>query len=89
MPAPAITPDSIIALLQEHEILSDEEPVTADSDLFALGLDSLAMMQLLLHLERRFALSIPPAEITRERFVTPLKLARWLQSLTMAVVSGR
>lgn len=88
MPATAITPDSIIALLQEHEILSDDEPVTADSDLFALGLDSLAMMQLLLHLERRFALSIPPAEITRDRFVTPARMAEWLQSV-MVVVSAR
>ena len=88
MPATAITPDSIIALLQEHEILSDDEPVTADSDLFALGLDSLAMMQLLLHLERRFALSIPPAEITRDRFVTPARMAVWLQSV-MVVVSAR
>lgn len=88
MPATAITSDSIIALLQEHEILSDDEPVTADSDLFALGLDSLAMMQLLLHLERRFALSIPPAEITRDRFMTPARMAEWLQSV-MVVVSAR
>lgn len=88
MPATAITSDSIIALLQEHEILSDDEPVTADSDLFALGLDSLAMMQLLLHLERRFALSIPPAKMTREHFVTPARMAEWLQSV-MVVVSAR
>ena len=88
MPATAITSDSIIALLHEHEILSDDEPVTADSDLFALGLDSLAMMQLLLHLERRFALSIPPAEMTRDRFMTPARMAEWLQSV-MVVVSAR
>ena len=88
MPATAITPDSIIALLQEHEILSNDEPVTPDSDLFALGLDSLAMMQLLLHLERRFALSIPPAEMTRDRFMTPARMAEWLQSV-MVVVSAR
>jgi len=38
------------------------------------------MMQLLLHLERHFALSIPQAGITREHFMTPAKLAEWLGS---------
>jgi acyl carrier protein len=77
---PAITPDSIIGLLLEHDILCSEEPVMPDSDLFTLGLDSLAMMQLLLHIERHFALSIPQAGITREHFMTPAKLADWLGS---------
>jgi acyl carrier protein len=52
--------------------------VHADSDLFALGLDSLAMMQLLLHIERDCQVTIPVAEITRERFSTPKRLAEWL-----------
>ena len=79
MPTSTITADSIIALLHEHDILCADEPISAECDLFTLGLDSLAMMQLLLHLERRFELAIPPAEITRERFSTPQRLAAWLQ----------
>ncbi len=79
MPTSDITADSIIALIHEQDILSSDEPISAESDLFTLGLDSLAMMQLLLHLERRFELAIPPAEISRERFSTPQKLADWLQ----------
>jgi acyl carrier protein len=78
MPANAITPEAILHLLHAHAILGSEEPATAQSDLFALGLDSLAMMQLLLHIEREFHLRIPAAEITRERFSTPLRLSEWL-----------
>lgn len=78
MPIATITPDAIISLLQEHEILGGDDAIHAESDLFALGLDSLAMMQLILHLERRFNLSLPAAEVTRERFSSPARLAHWL-----------
>jgi acyl carrier protein len=78
MPSAPLSADSIISLLAEHELLEASEPVNADSDLFALGLDSLAMMQLLLHLERDCEVTIPVAEITRERFSTPRRLSEWL-----------
>jgi len=84
MPTPAVTPESIIALLHEHDILSCEEVITVDSDLFTLGLDSLAMMQLLLHIEQHFQITLPPAEIRRERFTTPTHLAAWLLPLSRA-----
>jgi acyl carrier protein len=82
MPAPAITPETIIALLIEQDILSSEEPVLADSNLFTLGLDSLAMMRLHLHMERELELHIPPQEITGDHFMTPAKLAEWLSQLS-------
>jgi acyl carrier protein len=78
MPMASLSADFIISLLSEHELLEVGEPVQADSDLFALGLDSLAMMQLLLHLERDLKTAIPVAEITRERISTPKRLADWL-----------
>ncbi len=71
----AITAQSIITLMDEHHILDTEEEVHADSDLFALGLDSLATMQLLLQLERSFGVSLAPATIRREHFATPAALA--------------
>lgn len=71
----AITARSIITLLEEHQILETDEQVCADSDLFALGLDSLATMQLLLHLEGVFGVSLPPAMIHRESFATPASVA--------------
>mgnify|MGYP000034026644 CR=1 FL=1 len=81
MPAPTATPESIIALLIENDILGTEDPLGPDSDLFALGLDSLALMQLLLHLENRLGRSIPTSNLIHSHFSTPARLADWLHSL--------
>ena len=84
MPAPIPTPESIITLLIEHDILDTEDPIGAESDLFTLGLDSLALMQLLLHLENRFEVTIPTSNLISSHFSTPTRLADWLRSLHCA-----
>ncbi|MBL9129825.1 MAG: hypothetical protein JNG86_01405 [Verrucomicrobiaceae bacterium] len=73
-----ITAADVIDLLTTEHILEPEEPITPEADLFALGLDSMAMMQLMLQIEERFRLSISPAELTRERFATAKALAAFL-----------
>lgn len=78
MPTAPITPDSVIELLTTEHILEPQEPITADTDLFTLGLDSMAMMQLLLQIEERFRLTVNPAEMTRDRFATAGALATFL-----------
>lgn len=75
---PEITPIAVITLIQEHQIVEVTEPLTPESDLFSHGLDSLAMMQLMLHLEREFGVRISPSEMTRNHFATATVLARWL-----------
>jgi len=75
---PDISPTAVIALIAEHHIVESDGPLTPDSDLFAQGLDSLAMMQLMLHLEREFGVRITPTEMTRNHFATATILARWL-----------
>lgn len=42
-----------------------------DTDLFAAGLDSLAIMQLLIGIETRLGNAIPVREVTRENFHSP------------------
>jgi acyl carrier protein len=81
MPPSSITAEAIITLLTEQEILPEAEKIEAESDLFALGLDSLATMQLLLHLERQFLVSIPHEQISHQNLSTPAHLAAWLQQL--------
>lgn len=78
MPTAPITPDSVIELLTAEHILEPQEPITPDTDLFTLGLDSMAMMQLLLQIEERFRLTVNPAEMTRDRFATAGALAVFL-----------
>jgi len=78
MPEAPITPAAVIELLTAEHILEPQEALTPDTDLFSMGLDSMAMMQLLLLIEERFHLSINPAEMTRERFATAAALAGFL-----------
>lgn len=78
MPEVPISPAAVIELLTSEHILEPQEPLAPDTDLFSMGLDSMAMMQLLLLIEERFQLTINPAEMTRERFATASALAGFL-----------
>ncbi len=57
------------------DILDTAEPLTPQSDLFAAGLDSMGIMQLLLAIEDRFGVAIDPADLSRENFATAEKIA--------------
>ena len=83
----ALSPQAVLALILNEHLVEASEPLTTDSDLFACGLDSLAMMQLLLHLERRFDVRLPPAEMTRERFATAASLAAWVAAQPSAATT--
>jgi len=78
MPEAPISPAAIIELLTAEHILEPQEPLTPDTDLFSMGLDSMALMQLLLQIEEHFRLTIHPGEMTRERFATATALADFL-----------
>ncbi len=78
MPEAPISPAAVIELLTTEHILEPQEPLAPDTDLFSMGLDSMAMMQLLLQIEERFGLTVNPAEMTRERFATANALAGFL-----------
>lgn len=73
-----INAEDMIELLLSEQILEPQEPITPRTDLFALGLDSMALMQLMLHIEVRFGLSINPAEFAREHFANAEALADFL-----------
>ena len=73
-----ITPAAVLHLIVEQQIIETPASLAPDTDLFALGLDSMAMMQLMLHLEREFGVRISPADMTRNHFATARVLAGWL-----------
>jgi acyl carrier protein len=64
----------LIDLIQA-DILDHADPLTPQSDLFAAGLDSMGIMQLLLSIEDRFGVAIDPADLSRENFSTAGKIA--------------
>ena len=57
------------------DILDTAEALTPQSDLFAAGLDSMGIMQLLLAIEDRFGVAIDPADLSRDNFSTAEKIA--------------
>ncbi len=77
MPEP-IRAEDVIDLLLAEQILEPQEPITPEADLFALGLDSMALMQLMLQIAVRFGITISPAELSRDHFATAAALAGFL-----------
>jgi acyl carrier protein len=66
--------DELIELIRT-EVLDTTEALAPESDLFAAGLDSMGIMQLLLAIEDRFGVAIDPADLSRENFSTARKIA--------------
>ncbi len=64
-----------LTVLIATEILDTDQTLTPQSDLFAAGLDSMGIMQLLLAIEDRFGVAIDPADLSRDNFSTAEKIA--------------
>jgi len=58
-----------------REVLDTEGTLTPQSDLFAAGLDSMGIMQLLLAIEDHFGVAMDPADLSRDNFSTAEKIA--------------
>ncbi|MDQ3774588.1 MAG: phosphopantetheine-binding protein [Pseudomonadota bacterium] len=57
------------------DLLETDESFGLDSDLFAAGLDSMSIMQIILFIEEEFAVKLPDGSITRAAFGTARHLA--------------
>lgn len=72
------TPSDLEAHLLDFvrgRLIETGEGTGSDTDLFDAGLDSMGVMQLLIHLEETHGLRVPEDEITRENFATVGRLA--------------
>jgi len=68
--------------LIDGQLFALDESVDARTDLHAEGLDSLALMQLILLLEREYGITIQPGDLDRTHFSTLEKLAGFVSSKT-------
>ncbi len=68
----------ILAAISER-ILEVPAGFDVESDLYAAGLDSMAMMQLVLLLEEKFGVVVPDSDICRANFQSVRQLARLVQ----------
>ena len=64
----------LLALISE-QLLDPRNKFSATSDLYAEGLDSMAIMQLLILIEERFSVRLSEADVTRENFSSVRHLA--------------
>jgi acyl carrier protein len=80
----AETPDSIaqkeakLLSIISTDILEIPSGFTVADDLFEAGLDSMAIMRLLIHVESAFGCRIPVAQVNRENFFSVSKIAALL-----------
>ncbi len=68
-----------LATLIGENLFDPAEPVTAHTDLFERGLDSMGIMQLAILLEEKWGAAISPEDFTEEHFKTPAALAAFMR----------
>ncbi len=73
-----MTPEAVIDWLNDEGMVELAETFPADGDLFAAGLDSMAVMQLVVAAEEKFGVIIGPEDITKANLATPRAMAQLL-----------
>lgn len=76
------TPTELIDWLNDEGVLELDWDFPEDGDLFAAGLDSMAVMQLVVAVEDRFGIELGPEELTKANLATPTTLAALIASKT-------
>ena len=79
LPSPETLESELIVLLRER-VLETTAPLEADTDLYALGMDSMAIMQLLILVEEEYGVSLPESSLTRDNFTTARQLAHLIRA---------
>ncbi len=69
------SPVELIDWLNDEGVLELEWDFPEDGDLFSAGLDSMAVMQLVVAVEDRFEVELLPEDLTRANLATPTTLA--------------
>ena len=71
------SPDAIelIDWLNDEGVLELDWDFPEDGDLFAAGLDSMAVMQLVVAVEDRYGVELGPEDLTKANLATPTTLA--------------
>ena len=77
LPALDILEKQLVTLISER-LLEVSGDFSADSNLYDAGLDSMAIMQLLILLEQEYGIAIPDNDLTRHRLSSVRNLAALL-----------
>lgn len=74
------TPDDVVAMLREEELVDLPSDFGSEDDLFEAGLDSMAVMQLIVIIEERYGVALGAADASREALGTPARLAATIEA---------
>lgn len=83
IPPQAALEQQLVVLLRER-LLETAAPLDGGTDLYTLGLDSMAIMQLLILVEEEYGVALPESALTRENFSTARQLAHLIRSQVAA-----
>ena len=76
-PIPALDHlDQQLVTLVSERLLETQPGFGADSNLYEAGLDSMALMQLLILVEEEYGVSIPESALTKQNFSTVRHLSQ-------------
>jgi acyl carrier protein len=76
------TPTDLIDWMNAEGLLELDWDFPEDGDLAAAGLDSQAVMQLVVAVEDEYGVELTPEDLTRENLATPLSLAKLIAEKT-------
>jgi acyl carrier protein len=79
-PTPSIdTLEPKLVTMIRERLLETQPGFDADSNLYEAGLDSMALMQLLIIVEEEYGVSIPEGDLTKQNFSTTRHLAQLIR----------
>ena len=79
-PLPALDHlDQQLVTLVSERLLETQPGFDADSNLYEAGLDSMALMQLLILVEEEYGVSIPESALTKQNFSTVRHLSQLIR----------
>jgi acyl carrier protein len=81
IPHQADLEQQLVTLVSER-LLETPPGFNEDSDLYESGLDSMAIMQLLILIEEEYGVAIPESELTRQNFSTVRSIASLIRVRT-------
>lgn len=76
------TPTELIDWLNDEGVLELDWDFPEDGSLAEAGLDSMAVMQLVVAVEDRYGVELGPEDLTRENLATPTTLAALIVART-------